>query len=206
MNTFTTRPQHRGFFAAVTLAFMLPPGLAHAHPGFHESVSNMFAQGILHPLTGFDHLLAMLAVGIWAAMSSKGLAEAIWTPLGFAALLFVGALAGMAGVALPLVEPAIFASLLVIGLLLAWKVSLPKSASISLVGFFALFHGMAHGLELPAAEGAALFIAGFMLSTFALHAAGLFAGLMTKRHAVWLSRVAGSGIAAYGAFLFVSAT
>lgn len=188
------------------LGFALYAGMATAHPGHaHDATPSMLAAGLLHPLTGPDHLLAMLAVGLWAAMSCDRLSTALWTPMGFAGLLFAGAVAGIAGMAVPAVEPLIMASLLVLGLLLAWRVSLSRTASVALVSFFALFHGLAHGAELPPEDGAALFIAGFMLSTLALHAIGLASGFALKRHAAWLSRLAGAGVALYGAALLAMA-
>lgn len=189
----------RGLSCAVALGLALAGGAALAHPGhIHEPATGMLTAGLMHPLTGVDHLLAMLAVGLWAAMSQKSWSQAIWTPLSFACLLLAGALAGIAGVRLPAVEPVIVASLLVLGLLLASRTSLPKAASAVLVGFFAVFHGLAHGAELPPGAGAAVFIAGFMLSTLALHVLGLLTGFVLKQRASWVSRVAGAGIAAYG--------
>lgn len=205
----TTRStlQTTGLHAVRIVALALPSSAALAHPG-HESVmgGSMFAAGMLHPLTGTDHLLAMLAVGLWAALAHKSLREAIWTPISFLCLLLVGALAGIAGMSLPAVEPIIMASLLVLGLLTASRIALPGWAGGALVGFFALFHGLAHGAELPAGNGVAAYIAGFMLATLMLHAAGLTAGLALKGRAAWLARAAGAGIAAYGAALYTIAS
>lgn len=193
-----------GFYAVGTIGFALMSGAALAHPG-HAVSNNVFLDGLLHPLTGFDHLLAMLAVGMWAALTHKDIRHAIWTPVSFLCLLFVGALIGLTGASLPPIEPMIMASLFVLGLLLAIRVSMPAWASAALVGFFALFHGMAHGSELAAGASAAPFIAGFMLSTFALHAIGLAGGFALKQHGQWLTRIAGTGIAAYGVVLFAYA-
>jgi urease accessory protein len=195
----------RGFRSALIMGLSLVCGAALAHPGhMHNPVANQLASGLLHPLTGVDHLLAMLAVGMWAAMSQRNLSQALWTPLSFASLLLVGALAGMGGVRLPAVEPVIVTSLLVIGLLLASHASLPKSLSAVLVGFFAVFHGLAHGSELPPGAGAATFVAGFMLSTLGLHALGLTTGFLLKQRAAWLTRIAGAGVAAYGLALLAA--
>src|SRR5690606_7907924 len=108
------------------------------------------------------------------------------------------------GARLPAVEPMIMASLFVLGLLLAQRIALPRAASAALVGFFAVFHGLAHGSELPPGASAAMFVTGFMLSTLCLHAVGLAAGFALKDRAAWLSRLAGAGIAVYGAALFTS--
>src|SRR5690606_24333257 len=143
-------------------------------------------------------LLAMLAVGMWAATTQPTLSRALSMPVGFARLLFTGALAGISGLALPAGEPMIMTSLLVLGLLRAAQVRLPRTASAALAGAFALFHGLAHGAELPPGGSAMLFILGFMLSTLVLHAVGLTAGFAFKRRAAWFARVAGAGTAAYG--------
>lgn len=180
---------------------------AGAHPGHieHELGLNTFASGLAHPLTGIDHLLAMLAVGLWSALAHHTVRQAILTPMSFLALLFVGATLGLGGFHLPAVEPMIIASLFVLGLLVATPRQLPRWAGPAIVGFFALFHGLAHGSELPSSGSAMAFVAGFMLSTFGLHAAGLLAGLQLKRRGGgWASRVLGTGIAMYGAGLLVA--
>jgi urease accessory protein len=164
----------------------------------------MLMEGLTHPLTGVDHLLAMFAVGLWSALTHENIRAAIWTPVSFLCLLLVGALLGMAGLSLPAIEPIIMASLLVLGLLVASRVSLPNWASAALVGFFALFHGIAHGAELPMGGSAAAFIVGFMLTTFALHIVGLATGFTFKQRGLWLTRLAGAGIAAYGVALFAA--
>ncbi len=180
-----------------------------AHPG-HELQSmaaggaDMFFAGLLHPLTGFDHMLAMLAVGLWAALTHKGFRQALWTPASFLALLLVGALLGIAGLRLPAVEPVIMASLLVMGLLVASRASMPRWAASVLVGFFALFHGLAHGAELPEGQAAFAFIAGFMLTTLGLHLTGLGLGYALKQRGALLTRVTGIGIAGYGLALFAA--
>lgn len=192
--------------AAGAIGLALISTTALAHPGHGQEVAgNMFVAGLLHPLTGFDHLLAMLAVGMWAALTHNNIRQAIWTPLSFLALLLAGALAGIAGISLPAVEPMIMASLFVLGLLLASRISLPNWAGVALVGFFAVFHGLAHGAELPVGVSATVFIIGFMLSTLALHITGLAGGFALKQHGQWLIRFAGAGIAAYGIVLFTSA-
>jgi urease accessory protein len=195
----------RGSTAIVALVLTLACGAALAHPGhLHEPTANVLTTGLLHPLTGVDHLLAMLAVGMWAATTQKTLSQSLWMPLSFACLLLAGALAGASGIRLPAVEPVIVASLLVLGLLLASRKTLPGMASAAVVGFFAIFHGLAHGAELPHGGSAALFIAGFMLSTLVLHAAGLAAGFALRQRASWLFRMAGAGVTAYGLALFAA--
>ncbi len=172
-------------FALAALSFSASAhvGDAHDHGGL--------LTGFLHPITGLDHLAAMLAVGVWSAMTTRRL----WlAPVSFAALLLAGALLAQAGVGFPAIEPMIAASMLVVGLLLAAQVKLPDAAGAVLVGAFALFHGAAHGQELAA--GAAL--AGMVLGTALLHAAGIAMGLGLKRANHWLPRVAGGVVALMG--------
>jgi urease accessory protein len=174
--------------------FALIPSAVLAHVG-HADAPSGFAAGFLHPFTGVDHLAAMLAVGIWSAMTTRR----IWVaPLSFAGLLLIGALAGIAGVAFPAVEPMIAASLLVIGLLLATQAKLPLAACAALVGAFALFHGAAHGAELAASASVAAALAGMVLGTALIHVAGLALGRYAlRRHVLW-ARAAGGLISVLG--------
>lgn len=210
-------PMQRGLpRAAVSiagLAAMLASAPALAHPG-HDvaSVGASLASGLLHPLTGADHLLAMVAVGVWSALAvgagGGGGVGVLRVPLAFVALMLVGAVLGLAGLALPAVEPMIAASLLVVGLLVALRARLPAGAAMALVGGFALFHGYAHGAELPASAGALpgvlAYVGGFAAATVALHLAGIAAGTVLRRHAPWLARAAGAGVALYGVGLMVA--
>lgn len=203
--TSPTQPATRRLTSVAGLLLTLVSGSAFAHPGhFHDTAASMLAAGWLHPLTGVDHLLARLAVGMWAATTQPTLSRALSTPVSFACLLLIGALAGIIGLALPAVEPMIMASLLVLGLLLAAQVRLSRTASAALVGAFALVHGLAHGAELPPDGSATLFILGFMLSTLVLHAVGLTAGFALKRRTAWFARAAGAGTAAYGLVLLAA--
>ena len=153
--------------------------------------------GLLHPLNGLDHLAAMLAVGFWSALSARR----PWTaPLAFAAMLLAGALLGMAGVALPAVEPMIAASLLVLGLLVALRTQMPAALAAALVGVFAVFHGVAHGTELAGAANLWAPLAGMLIATALLHATGLGLG-WALRHTAWVSRMAGASVAVLGVSL-----
>ena len=178
------------------------PLLAAAHTGADAGAHHGFTAGLLHPLTGTDHLAAMLAVGVWSALAARSVREMLWAPLAFAAMLLAGALAGLAGVSLPAVEPMIAASLLVIGLLAATRLRLPGPAAAALVGVFAAFHGIAHGTELAGDSGAAAAMAGMVLATVLLHAAGLAIGWTLRHHAAW-PRVAGAGVALFGTTLLL---
>jgi urease accessory protein len=179
------------------------PLLASAHVGAdgaaHHDIG--FVQGLLHPFTGLDHLAAMVAVGLWSALIARGARDVLWAPLGFAAMLLVGAGMGLAGVQVPAVEPMIAASLLVIGLLVVTRLRLPGPVAAAVVGAFAVFHGVAHGHELAGDHGAGLAIAGMVLATALLHAGGIAIGWALRRRTAWLPRVAGAAVALFGAAL-----
>lgn len=199
---FPKRLRYTGQRMAAAVGMMLISGAALAHPGHDGATGNMLLTGLLHPLTGTDHLLAMLAVGLWAATGGMNRRAALGTALSFLVLLFLGAMAGMVVADIPAIEPMIIASLLVLGLLLASRVKTPPWAGPVLVGAFALFHGIAHGTELLPGGSAAGYVAGFMLSTLALLLTGLGAGWLLRGRALWLTRLAGAGIAGYGLALW----
>lgn len=183
--------------AVVATGLALASGAALAHPG-HEAADPMLLTGLLHPLTGLDHLLAMLAVGLWAATGTADRRAALATPLSFLALMFLGALLGMAVESVLAVEPMIIASLLVFGLLLAGRIPAAARVAPVLAGGFALFHGIAHGHELMPGGSAAAYVVGFMLSSACLLMAGLTLGWRVRGGTPWLARLAGVGIAGYG--------
>jgi urease accessory protein len=140
-----------------------------AHTGLEHAVS--FASGFKHPWTGLDHMLAMLAVGLWAGLSGG---RALWAwPLAFVGVMLAGGALGIAGVSVPMVEPGILASVIVLGLLVLTAAHLPVVLGVALVAVFALLHGHAHGTELPAHAAAATYAAGFALATALLHGLGL---------------------------------
>lgn len=155
--------------AAVALAALLQaaPALAHSGPPHVHSM----AAGFAHPFTGFDHLLAMLAVGLWAGVN-RGRTLWAW-PAAFVALMLAGAAVGAAGVALPLVEPGILLSLIVLGFAVAASVRAPGWLGAVVIGAFALLHGHAHGAELPAGASVAGYGAGFAIATALLHSIGV---------------------------------
>lgn len=182
------------------LGAVLLPSLALAHPGFDHA--HGAAAGFVHPLGGLDHLLAMLGVGLWASQLGG---RAIWAlPLGFMAALALGGALGMAGAPLPLVEPGVLGSLVVVGLAvaLAWRVG--AAVGFALVAAFAVFHGHAHGAEMPAGASAFGYAAGFLVATGLLHAAGIGLGSAAVRlgHPA-LTRGAGAAIAASGVVLML---
>ncbi|WP_186398880.1 HupE/UreJ family protein [Stappia sp. P2PMeth1] len=170
MTRFTFARRAAAFAAtAAALALTATPALAHLHPGEHGS----FAAGFSHPLFGADHILAMVAVGLWA-WQIGGRAVYI-VPAAFVGTMLLGFVLALAGIALPFVEPAILASVVALGLLVALAVRLPVAGSAAVVAAFALFHGHAHGGEIGAATEFA-YGAGFALATALLHAAGIALG------------------------------
>jgi urease accessory protein len=189
------------------LLLLLGPGLAalaQAHTGTDlgthtHGVVDALAAGIDHPFTGPDHLAAMVAVGLWSALSQRAPWQA---PLAFVVALLLGALLGLAGVALPAVEPVIATSVLVLGLLVATRRRLPWPAGLALAAGFAFFHGAAHGTELAGTHAAAA-LAGMVLATALLHGAGIALGRGLRGAGAWLPRLLGGGVAAFGLALLV---
>lgn len=180
------------------------PLLAQAHPGI-PGHTHGFANGLTHPLAGLDHLLAMTAVGIWAAQRAG---RALWlVSLAFVSVMTVGGVLGMtAREQLPLVEQAIAASVLTFGILIATAARLPMSASAFIVGLFALFHGYAHGAEMPATASGLFYGLGFVLATASLHLFGIGLGLAAQKlNSAKIIRYAGGAIAACGIYLMFSA-
>jgi urease accessory protein len=173
-----------------------------AHTGLEHAAS--FATGFVHPWTGADHLLAMVAVGLWAGLVG-GRARWAW-PAAFVGVTILGGIAGVAGLPLPIVEPGILASVITLGILVLAALRLPVWAGALLVASFALLHGHAHGAEVPAEGAAASYFAGFALATTGLHALGLgIAHVLGGEHGRLLVRGAGALVAAVGFGLAVVA-
>jgi urease accessory protein len=195
------RTHHPAFGILIAAACALPLA-ASAHTGVDAGGHHGFVTGFLHPLTGLDHLAAMVAVGLWSALTARrAWPDLLWAPLGFAVMLLAGALLGLAGVQLPAVAPMIAASLLVLGLLVATQRRLPAPAATALVGVFAVFHGVAHGQELAGESGAALTLAGMLAATVLLHAAGITIGWALRNSPRWMPRLAGAAAVAFGVAL-----
>jgi urease accessory protein len=161
--------------AVALLAASTLPAFAHLDPGEHGS----FAAGFSHPMFGTDHILAMLAVGLWAALLAQATdRRALWlVPAAFVGTMIIGFGAAMLDLPLPFVEPVILASVVVIGLLAAVALNVQTVLAMAMVGFFAFFHGHAHGGEIGEA-GAWPYAVGFAVATALLHAAGVAAGLL----------------------------
>ena len=181
---------------ALTLAAAAP---AFAHPGHG---AHGLSQGLAHPFGGMDHLLAMIAVGLWASLRGG---KALWAwPAAFASAMLAGFALGQGGTAAAMAEPAVLASVIVIGAAAAAALPVPTVVGAALIGLFGLAHGYAHGVEAP---GATLgFPLGFLASTAALHLVGLGAGLgLSRLRQPLLIRLLGAGAAAGGLVLAFAA-
>ncbi len=178
--------------ARLAFALALVPTLAHAHPG-HGAGTGGIGWGLAHPFTGLDHILAMVAVGLWAVQLGK---RALWLlPVSFVSAMTAGAALGMSGVQLPFVEPAILASVIGLGAVIAFAARLPLGASAAAVALAALFHGQAHGSEIPAGTAGFQTMLGVIIATALLHALGVAGGLGLQRIAQHgVIRVAGAAI------------
>jgi urease accessory protein len=172
---------------------------AFAHVG--HGATGSFTAGLGHPLGGLDHVAVMIAVGLWAAL--KG-GRALWAwPAAFVSVMLIGGALGMAGVAVPLVEPGILASVVALGLLVALAIDLPVWLGAVVIGTFALFHGHAHGSEVAVTVSGVEYMAGFALATAALHLTGIgFALTMTRLQWRPAVRMAGAVCLFIGAGLF----
>jgi len=173
---------------------------ASAHIGLH---ADGLGNGLAHPFLGLDHLLAMVAVGMWAAQLGR---PAYWLlPATFPAVMAIGAAMGANGIALPWVELGIAGSVIVLGAVIALQIRPSLAASAGVIAAFALLHGHSHGTELPHAAAPLAYGAGFIAATLALHAIGLALGTASRAPAGLLAtRAAGAAIAAAGVLLLAS--
>jgi urease accessory protein len=160
-------------------------------------LSGGFVSGFRHPFSGIDHLLAMISVGLWGAFLCRPLIYAL--PVVFPAMMVVGAILGMFVVPLPSVELGIALSVIVLGGCIAWSLRAPVWAALTIVAVFAVFHGYAHGTELPSAADPVGYSAGFVLATGLLHVAGICLGLINDLpNGVVATRSMGAVIATVG--------
>jgi urease accessory protein len=158
--------------ALFAVAATLAPTIASAHPG-HDGTD--LVHGFLHPLGGVDHIIAMVAVGLLAARLGG---RALWlVPASFVIAMAAAGVAGMAGIALPYAEAGIAISVVVLGVVAVFGLAMPVAAAMGLVAFFAVFHGYAHGIEMPETASGLAYGAGFVAATALLHAAGIGLGL-----------------------------
>ncbi|MBW7957049.1 MAG: HupE/UreJ family protein [Deltaproteobacteria bacterium] len=180
---------------------LLMPAAAYAHTGLGNA--HGFMHGFGHPVGGLDHVLAMVAVGIWAAQAGG---RTVWAiPAGFVSLMAFGGFLGLNGITVPLIEEGIATSVLVLGLFVTVAARFPVALSVVIVGVFAIFHGHAHGAEIPGSASGLAYSAGFVISTALLHLCGIGIGIAFKvLNRIHLMRYAGGLIAAGGAWLLFS--
>jgi urease accessory protein len=181
---------------ALTLVALVLSGAAQAHTG--EGVQGGLVSGFTHPLLGWDHLVAMVAVGLWGVFLGR---PALWIlPVAFPLVMAFGGALGVAGMPLPAVEAGIALSGVILGLLVALGARAPLWAAVAIVGGFAIFHGHAHGTELPEAASPFAYALGFVVATGLLHLAGIgFGALANRPGGTYAVRAAGVLIAAVGA-------
>ncbi len=183
--------------ATLCITLLLYAQAAQAHVNKGEAVG--FLSGLKHPISGLDHVVAMIAVGLWGAQLG---APAIWVlPVAFPMVMACGGMLGLLGVPLPGIEIGIAASAILLGAAVMMEVRPPIGLAAVLVGFFAIFHGYAHGSELPAGQSGLLYSIGFVMATGCLHGVGISIGLVHR----WgwgqrALRMAGAAIALAGIF------
>jgi urease accessory protein len=179
---------------------------ASAHTGVGDASGLM--HGMMHPIGGLDHVLAMVTVGLFAAHLGG---RALWlVPASFVTMMSVGGALGIFGVPVPFIEIGIALSVAVLGTVVALQTSLPLTAAMGLVGLFAIFHGHAHGTEMPLEVSGLTYAAGFLLATAALHGVGIGLGLalnnrLAQGPARRVTQVGGAGIALAGVALLFGA-
>ncbi|HEY5753009.1 MAG TPA: HupE/UreJ family protein [Chthoniobacterales bacterium] len=193
-----SRTARFSLFFLLSALVLLAPSLAEAHPG--HGAHTPFLDGLAHPVNGVDHVLAMIAVGIFAVQRGG---RAIWAiPTAFISAMALGGILGINHFTLPLVETGILFSNLALGILIAFALAkkLPLWAGISTIAVFAVFHGYAHGAEMPATASGFHYGAGFLIATAALHGSGVaFSLLVAGLGQTQFIRVAGAAIAVLGA-------
>jgi urease accessory protein len=195
MKAFRQRLAPRYLTALLVVLFWAQSAFAHVTKG----EASGFVTGFRHPLSGLDHILAMVAVGLWGAQLG---APAIWVlPVAFPMVMAFGGMLGLMGIPLPGTEYGIAASALLLGAAVLFEVKPPLAVAAVLVGIFAIFHGHAHGTELPPGQSGLLYSMGFVLATGGLHAVGIGIGAVHRWN--WgrrLLRVAGAVVMIGGAF------
>ena len=189
----------RGAVRSAAAVLWLQTSVAIAHVG-QGDIAGGFVAGVKHPLLGLDHVVAMVAVGIWGSQLGQ---PAIWIlPVTFPMVMSVGGILGGLGVPIPGIEIGIALSAIVLGCMIALAARPPLWVAAVLVGIFAIFHGYAHGAEVPDSANAIAFAAGFVIATGSLHAFGISIGVANKwRRGGHVLRVIGSGIAACGIYV-----
>ena len=185
-------------FLALIFAAALTITPALAHNGMGDTTG--LAHGFMHPVGGMDHVLAMVAVGLFAALLGG---HPLWrVPASFVAIMAVGGVLGIAGVGIPFVETGIGLSVVALGVAVALHLNMRVAAAMAFVGFFAIFHGHAHGAEMPDTASGFEYGLGFVLATALLHVVGIGLGLaigkMSELHGRRVAQIAGGVMALAG--------
>lgn len=168
-------------------AFVLVPSLAAAHTGHGEASG--FLHGLSHPIFGVDHVLVMVMIGIFACQLGG---RAIWTvPGAFLAAMAVGGLLGVSGIALPIAETGILVSVVSLAVIIVFRVKMPVTTAVAVSSFFAIFHGYAHGAEIPQDASSLAYAGGFLAATALLHVAGLGFGFVWRQNRLGLRDAVG---------------
>lgn len=182
-------------------ASLVLPAVAEAH--ILQGETGGFLHGFEHPLSGADHLLAMFCVGLWGAQMGG---RSVWSlPIAFPLIMVIGGMLGIAGVPLPAVESGIALSIIVLGAAIAFVWRPPEWLAVLVIGVFAIFHGYAHGAELPTATDPADYAIGFVVATGLIHLLGISVGLAFQRfRGGELSRAVGGLIGLGGVYFLVA--
>ena len=190
----------RAALAVILLLASTTPAFAHVVQGQAQGLLN----GVRHPTSGLDHVLAMIAVGLWGAQLGP---PAIWLlPVTFPMVMAFGGFLGLVGIPLPGVEAGIALSAVLLGLMVARQAKPPLAVAATMVGVFAIFHGHAHGTELPAGQNGVMYSIGFVIATGCLHGVGILLGLVhTWTAGQRAIRLAGSMVALAGMVFLVRA-
>jgi len=177
MTTCQARSRIAWLESLTFICMMMAPAVAMAHVG-QGDISGGFVSGFMHPIMGPDHVVAMVAVGLWGAQLG---APAIWVlPVTFPLVMAFGGVLGVLGVPIPAIEIGIALSAIVLGAMVAFSARPPLWVAMALVGIFAIFHGYAHGAELPESANAIAFSIGFVVATGSLHALGILIGTVNR--------------------------
>lgn len=190
-------PDSRRNLARLSMLLLLFSGAAQAHPGHTGGLGSGFA----HPFSGFDHLLTMIVVGVWASQLGG---RARWiVPLAFVSMMTFGAALALDGFVPPALDIGITVSLFVLGLAVAVAQRMPSAVAAALAASFALIHGAAHGVELPELADPQLYVAGFITATLCLHGLGIALGAFAQRHLPIATRLAGAATVIAGIALLM---
>lgn len=200
---YATRRARISLSVAITVILGCFSSLAFAHVG-QGDIAGGFSSGFVHPINGWDHVLAMIAVGIWGAQLGR---PAIWAlPVTFPMVMAFGGVLGAFGIAIPGIEVGIALSALALGSAIAFAARPPLAVAAVIVAIFAIFHGHAHGTELPESANAMAYSLGFVMATGLLHACGILIGEVNrKKYGSYVLRVIGALIGAGGVYFLFAA-